>query len=190
MKARLESIIAVSALLVATIAAAAAAYQTYVINEQFSATVWPYVSFDTTRDTSNHSFTLAVRNVGLGPAIVRTTAVTVDGKPMGPGTTGNPAYTAFEGVITQADAAEVKRHAHGQISVSASTLAGGDVLPAGSSLTLLRMKGVDLFAREEALRPHFDLSLCYCSVLGRCWSRRLNDRVPEPRDVRSCPLPR
>jgi hypothetical protein len=189
-KAQLESIVAVSALLVATIAAAAAAYQTYVINEQFSATVWPYVSFDTTRDTSNHSFSLAVRNVGLGPAIVRSSVVTVDGKTMGSGTTGNPAYTAFEGVIAQAHASEVKRHAHGQIGVSASTLGAGDVLPAGSSLTLLRMKGVDLFAREEALRPRFDISLCYCSVLGRCWSRRLNDRLPEPHDVRSCPLRR
>ncbi|HZZ01163.1 MAG TPA: hypothetical protein VFE36_16495 [Candidatus Baltobacteraceae bacterium] len=190
MKAKLESMIAVCALLVATIAAAAAAYQTYVINEQFSATVWPYVGFDTTRDTSNQSFTLAVRNVGLGPAIIRTSIATVDGKPMGPGTTGNPVITAFEGDIAKSRDAEAKLHRHGQISISASSLTAGDVLPAGNSLMLFRVKGPDLFARVEARRPHFDLSLCYCSVLGRCWTRRLQDPIPEPRDARSCPLPK
>jgi hypothetical protein len=187
-KAQLESIMAVCALLIATIAAAAAAYQTFVINQQFSAAVWPYISFDTTNDTSNAIFSLGVHNVGLGPAIVRDTVVTVDGKPMGPGTTGNPVYTALEDAISKSEAAEAKRHAHGQVSVSASSLMGGDVLPAGAALTLVRTKGSDLFARVEALRGHFDLSLCYCSILGRCWSRRLKDPAAEPHDVRSCPL--
>lgn len=181
---------AVCALLVATIAAAAAAYQTYVINQQFSATVWPYLSFDTTNDTSSSSFALAIRNVGLGPAIIRDTAVTVNGRPIGPGTTGNPIYTAIEDSIRQSQSAEAKRHAHGQVRVTASSLDRGDVLPAGSSLTLLRVSGPDLFLRVQALRPHLDLSLCYCSILGRCWSRRLKDPTPEPRDVRVCPLPK
>ncbi|HKE36266.1 MAG TPA: hypothetical protein VKB39_02480 [Candidatus Baltobacteraceae bacterium] len=190
MKAHLESIMAVCALLVATIAAAAAAYQTYVINEQFSATVWPYVSFDTTSDTANGSFSLAVRNVGLGPAIVRSNTITLDGTPVGPGTTGNPVYTAFEGAIRDSQVAEQKRHKHGQIHMSTSSLSTGDVIPAGSSIVLLQAQGPDLFSRITALRPHFDLSVCYCSVLGRCWMRRFKDPVPEPRDVRSCPLPK
>lgn len=190
MKAHLESVMAACALLVATIAAAAAAYQTYVINEQFSATVWPYLSFDTSNDTSNSAFSLAVRNVGLGPAIIRDTAVTVDGKAIGRGTTGNPVYTAIEDAIRESEAIEAKRHAHGQVRVTASSLDRGDVLPAGSSLTLLRVSGPDLFARVQALRPHMDVSLCYCSILGRCWSRRLKDPTPEPRDARVCPLPK
>jgi hypothetical protein len=187
-KVQLEQIIAVCALLVATIAAAASAYQTYVINQEFSATTWPYVSFDTTSDTAIDAFTLGVRNVGLGPAIVRDTVVTVDGKPVGPGTTGNPVYTALENAIARSEAAEVKRHQHGLVHVSTSSLAGGDVLPAGSSLVLLHAQGPDIFSLVRALQPHFDLSLCYCSVLGRCWSRRLKDPVPEPHDVRTCRL--
>jgi hypothetical protein len=188
MKAQLESLVAISALLVATIAAAASAYQTYVINEQFSAAVWPYLSFDTSNDTSSGDFALGVRNVGLGPAIIRDTSVTLDGKLMGRGITGNPVYTAIEDAIRQSKDEEAKRHEHGQVKVTASSLDRGDVLPAGSSLTLLHVKGADLFARVEALQPHFDLSLCYCSILGRCWTRRLKDPIPEPHGVRSCPV--
>lgn len=190
MKANLESMMAICALLVAAIAAAAAAYQTYVINTQFSVTVWPYLSFDTSNDKSNGTFALAVRNVGLGPAIMRDTTVTVDGKVMGPGTTGNPLYTAIESAVRQSEADEIRLHAHGQVRITASSLDRGDVLPAGSSLTLLRVQGPHLFERVQALRPHVDLSLCYCSILGRCWTRRLKDTTPEPRDVRVCPLPK
>lgn len=190
MKAQLESIIAVSALLVATIAAAAAAYQTYVINEQFSATVWPYVSFDASNDTANSSYSLGLRNVGLGPAIVRSSVVTVDGRPVGPGSTGNAIETAIHQSIQNAIAAETRRHQRGLMHASTSSLGAGDVIPAGSSVTLMRVEGPDVYKNVMALQPHVDVSLCYCSVLGRCWSRRLKDPIPEPRDVRSCPLPR
>lgn len=177
---------AVCALLVATIAAAAAAYQTYVINEQFSATVWPYVSFDTSNDRTAGIFALGVHNVGLGPAIIRSAIVTIDGKRMGPGATGNPVETAFDGALRQAEAVEARRHIHGQVRFTTSSLAAGDVLPAGSSLTLMRAQGTDLYTGVKGVAPHFDLTLCYCSVLGRCWTRRLNDQIPEPHDVRSC----
>jgi hypothetical protein len=177
-KARLESLVAVCALLVATIAAAAAAYQTYVINEQFSATVWPYLSFDSSNDASGSSFEFGLRNVGLGPAIVRSTIVSVNGQPMGPGTTGNAIHTAVEPALESARAAERRRHQHGLVHATTSSLGPGDVVPAGSSMLLM------------AMSPHVDISICYCSVLGRCWTRRLKDPVPEPRDVRYCPLPK
>lgn len=189
MKAQLESVMAVCALLIATIAAAAAAYQTYVINEQFSATVWPYISFDTTNDATNASFSLGVHNVGLGPAIIRDTVVTLDGKPVSRGSSGNAVYTAIEDAVRKSKAEKAKGNLHGHVSVTASSLDRGDVLPAGATLTLLAVKGAGIFPRVQALRPHFDLSLCYCSVLGRCWTRRLKDPVAEPHDVRFCPLP-
>lgn len=188
MKARLESLIAVCALLVATIAAAAAAYQTYVINAQFSATVWPYLSFDVNNDTAASSFSLGVRNVGLGPAIVRNTVVTLDGSPVGPGSTGNPIETAIDRAIQNAVVAESRRHQHGLMHATTSSLGAGDVVPADSATTLMRVQGPDVYKNVMALRPRVDVTICYCSVLGRCWTRRLKDPVPEPRDVRMCPL--
>ena len=190
MKARLESIVAVCALLVATIAAAAAAYQTYVINEQFSATVWPYLGFDTNNDTAASSFSLGVQNFGLGPAIVRSTLVTLDGKPMGPGTTGNAIETAIHGAIQDAITAEERRHQRGLMHASTSSLTAGDVIPAGSTRLVMRVQGPDIYRNVQAIRPHLDVAICYCSVLGRCWMRRLKDPVPEPKDVRACPLPK
>jgi hypothetical protein len=189
-KARVESIMAVCALLVATIAAAAAAYQTYVINEQFSATVWPYVSFDSSNDTGNTTYSLAVKNVGLGPAIVRSAIVTVNGKPMGPGTTGNPIETAIHPALQKAIAVENRRHQHGLLHTTTSSLGAGDVIPAGSSLTLVRVQGPDIYRNVMSINPHVDVTICYCSVLGRCWMRRLQDPDQEPKDVRKCPLPR
>jgi hypothetical protein len=188
-KAQPDTLVAVCALLIAAIAAGASAYQTYVINEQFSATVWPYLSFDTTSDSTNDSFVLGVRNVGLGPAVIRSTIVTVDGRVVGGGSTGNPVDTALIDAVKASSAAEAKRHQRGLVRMSTSSLSTGDVIPAGSSTSLLRAQGPDLFKSVKLLRPHFDIAICYCSVLGRCWTRRLQDKVPEPKDVRSCPLP-
>ena len=190
MKAQLETLIAVCALLIAAIAAGASAYQTYVINEQFSATVWPYLAFNTNNDTSALSLSVAVQNYGLGPAIVRSAAVTVDGKPMGPGTTGNATETAIHQAIQEAVATERRLHQHGMMHATTSSLTAGDVIPAGFSKELIRVQGPGIYQGVTALRPRVDISICYCSVLGRCWMRNLQDKEPEPKDVRVCPLPR
>ena len=44
---RLDLTVAVAALLISGVAAGASAYQTYVIRKQFSATVWPYLTYIT-----------------------------------------------------------------------------------------------------------------------------------------------
>lgn len=188
-KAQIETVIAVCALLIAAIAAGASAYQTYVINEQFSATVWPYLAFSSDTDRTAASFSFGVRNVGLGPAVVRSTIVTVDGNRIGPDPTSNPIDTLIEQPMKEAAVAEQRRHQHGLVHTSTSSLGAGDVIPAGSSVTLLRIQGPDIFKIVMARSPHVDVTICYCSVLGRCWTRRLKDALPEPRDVRMCPLP-
>jgi hypothetical protein len=50
---RYDVIIAVSALLISAIASVAVVYQTHVISQQFPANVWPYLSFEVTRDPSH-----------------------------------------------------------------------------------------------------------------------------------------
>ncbi len=76
---RLDLVVALGALLISTVAALATVYQTRVIARQFSAAVWPYVSFDS---TNSPNFTeLDIRNDGLGPAIIRAVKLSWDGKP-------------------------------------------------------------------------------------------------------------
>lgn len=186
---RIDLFIAVAALLVSGIAAGASAYQTYVIRKQFSATVWPYLTYITSSSTDKF-FELDVSNPGIGPALVFSSAVTRDGKlierPLGP--TILPALA--EAVLPERKAAslEAKRlRLHGAVTMTASTIVAGDVIPAGAKLQLLRVDGKILADRVIADIRHVDLTICYCSLLGDCWTKRLWDPAVKPVPVRSCP---
>jgi hypothetical protein len=85
----------------------------------------------------------------------------------------------------KADAA--KFGAHGPSQLTASTILSGDVLPAGGKLELLRVEGKFLTRRVLADIRRVDLTLCYCSLLGDCWTKRLWDPAVRPRPVRACP---
>jgi hypothetical protein len=81
---RVDVVIAVCALLISTLACMASIFQTRVIADQLSATVWPYVDVTTNivmspRDTG---WSVTIANDGLGPAVLRSVLLTVDGKPM------------------------------------------------------------------------------------------------------------
>jgi hypothetical protein len=75
---RFDLFIALCALLVSSVAAGASAYQTYVISQQYQASIWPYLGFSFSSGTKNLQITL--KNYGLGPALVRYVSLTKDGK--------------------------------------------------------------------------------------------------------------
>ena len=74
-----DVLVAGLALVISGTAAAAGWYQTHVIAQQLSAAVWPYVTVGSTFDGEH--LRVNVRNDGLGPAIVESFVVSVDGKP-------------------------------------------------------------------------------------------------------------
>ncbi len=83
---RLDLVIAVCALLISSVAAGASWWQarvlvvqTKVLQEQLGAQVWPYLSFSQSIDGDSARLTLA--NDGLGPAILRSATLTLDGRP-------------------------------------------------------------------------------------------------------------
>ncbi len=78
---RLDLTVAVAALLISGVAAGASAYQTYVIRKQFSATVWPYLTYITS-SSPDKFFELDISNAGIGPALIFNAVVTRDGKPI------------------------------------------------------------------------------------------------------------
>ena len=185
---RFDLLVALLALLISGIAAASSAYQTYVIRKQFSATVWPYISFITTSSADKY-FELDVSNAGIGPALILNATFTRDGKVVqGAGTTiPEPAIevaTDPERVAAYAD--ERKVHERGE-NMTASSILPGDVVPAGQKLEVLRVEGKFLTHRVMGAARRVDLTLCYCSLLGDCWTKRLWDQVIQPRPVRSCP---
>ncbi len=181
---RLDFAIAVSALLVSFVAAGAAVYQTRVIAQQFSATVWPYISFD--RTNSPWSSELDIRNDGLGPAIVRSVAITWDGK-------NEP---TIEAVLSAAVAAEPqgmraarKALAAGtKLAFSTSTPTAGMVIPANSKHMIFRMDGALLVHYYRPALERVGLSFCYCSLTGSCWLQKYSGTGDsDPQSVGSCP---
>jgi hypothetical protein len=186
---RLDLVIAVAALLISGVAAGASAYQTYVIRKQFSATVWPYLTY-VTSDSADKFFELDVSNPGIGPALIFSSVVTRDGKPierpLGP--TITPALgEAIRPERDETTAEEKRLHLHGVANMTATTILAGDVIPAGAKLELLRVEGKLLANRVIADIRHIDLSICYCSLLGDCWTKRLWERSVKPTPVQHCP---
>jgi hypothetical protein len=179
---RLDFVIAFCALLISTVAAVATVYQTHVIARQFSATVWPYVSFDD--NYSPWQLELDMRNDGLGPAIVRNVSITWDGKPessleslMATFATRYPRAMA---------AARAALRAGAKLRITTSTPTPGMVVPANTQHTLIRLDGTVLVQYFRPAVKHFGLTICYCSLTGSCWIQQYNQRASEPTAVGSC----
>lgn len=185
---RFDLVIALCALLISGVAAAASAYQTYVIRQQYSATVWPYLTFITS--SSETFFSLSVTNAGIGPALVRNAVVSRDGKPIVLQASPATSPALFYAIAPERRAAEAdqrKAHEHGRTSVTVSSLVRGDVIPAGQTMQLLRVDGDFITHRLVRDVRRFDLQICYCSLLGSCWVKRLWDPSAEPHAVAGCP---
>jgi len=180
---RLDLVVALGALLISTIAAFATVYQTRVIARQFSAAVWPYVSFDS---TNSPTFTeLDIRNDGLGPAIIRAVKLSWDGKPQPTIEAVVASLRTSDPQLTNAVRAALRSGA--SMKLTTSTPNAGTVIPANSQHTVLRIDGAAIVARlRPELRSRLGLSICYCSLTGNCWTQSYSNRAAEPSSVRSC----
>jgi hypothetical protein len=180
---RFDLFIALCALLVSTVAAGASAYQTYVINQQYQGSVWPYLGF-TTSSNGKDALSLSLSNYGLGPALIRSFEITHDGKTFG----------SFGDIVSPIENAQPistpDPHAKGSPSaVDITNVHPGSVIPAAQTLMLVRIQNSPIAKQIAAREGSFDVAVCYCSLLGRCWTRHLRGPSDQPQDVRFCPLP-
>ncbi|HTA38768.1 MAG TPA: hypothetical protein VK760_06820 [Candidatus Acidoferrales bacterium] len=181
---RFDLFIALCALLVSSVAAGASAYQTYVINQQYQASIWPYLGFSFSSGPKHVNIT--IKNYGLGPALIRDYEITKDGKPV-------PSFSDY--VIPY-------ELPHEGANMNSVTIGQGTIMPAGDSFSLVDvtvpdppLKGSksyepDLTTRLLQHQRSLDVQICYCSLLGRCWTRDIKDPSDEPHDIRVCPLPK
>jgi hypothetical protein len=173
---RFDLLIAVSALLISTIAALASVYQTRVIREQLSATVWPYLSFD--RTFSPQAVTLSLTNYGIGPALVRSASVELNGKQV----------PSWDEVIAEYARVAHQMNVKGVTRISDANLDGSVVLSAGVTRRLLEVQAAG--ATMHAVRRvagGVALTVCYCSLLGQCW-QATSGQMGAPQERASCPL--
>ena len=170
---RPDIIIAVCALLISALATGATYYQSKIVERQLSAQVWPYVSISNT--FSPDSLDVTISNDGLGPAVVRSLVVTVDGKPQ------RDVASALSHLVGDA---HVKPHE--TISFDSTSMGSGGVLAVGGKRTVMHLQSATLAGAAAAQYARVDITTCYCAIIvGNCWHK--DGRDENPVEVSSCP---
>lgn len=166
---RLDFFIAIAALLVSVLTTLTLIYQTHVIGEQYAATIWPYLSLNSTYNA--HGQKLYITNEGLGPALIQSAQLVVDGKPV-------PQWSNYlKALVDQPSMARLFREDHAMFEsgkkplgiISTGSAGPGTTLRPGATLPLLDMEMPD-YVPLKALRSHrISMEFCYCSLNGSCW---------------------
>ncbi|MFL6257921.1 MAG: hypothetical protein ACJ74T_23170 [Pyrinomonadaceae bacterium] len=163
-----DRIMAVSAIVVALASLVVAVYEARTNREYQKVSVWPYVT-QSNALVPGEPYTRNLANLGVGPALVKSFQVSVDGKP-------------------QRDWAEVSRALTGQPNpdlVYFSVHSGSVLLP-DKNVTLVKIPPGAAAQRfwEQAQTPRLSIRVCYCSLYDDCW---LSDpRADEPTPLANC----
>ena len=163
-----DRIMAVSAIVVAVASLVVAVYEARTNREYQKVSVWPYVN-QSNAWVPGEPYTRNVANLGVGPALVKSFQVSVDGKP-------------------QRDWAEVSRALTGQPipELVYSSIHAGSVLLPDKPVAVVKIPPGDTALRfwEQAQTPRLSIRICYCSLYDDCW---LSDaRAEEPTPVDAC----
>jgi hypothetical protein len=166
---RLDFFIAIAALLVSALTAGALVYQTRVIADQYAATIWPYLSVNGT--LSPDGGTLILENDGLGPALVQSAQLIVDGKNV----SGWGDF--FQALLEDADTRAYFAQKRADLlsgkpfsgSISTASIGPGATIRPGDAMTLLKINlpGAPIATMK---RHTYGLKLCYCSLNKSCWT--------------------
>ncbi len=139
-------------------------YQARMMRAQQHVSVWPFVE---SYYSNVEDYRIAVKNKGVGPAIIRKVEMSLDGKPLA----DNPALV--EAVLGRGAKLEYQN----------STL-DGRVLAPGEEVVLFRIPDLKeaLPFQAKQHEHHFDLKITYCSIYGDCWEsngNRVTRKAPE-----------
>lgn len=149
-----DALAAVLAAGIGFLALVVSGYTAYIQRQQVRAQVWPYLIAG--NDDGNDS--IFVYNKGVGPAIVKTAQVFIDGKP-------RPDWAH---VLTALGLPER--------GYSQSTLNPG-VISAGEQVRVIHLADEDRWKIfRDAAAERMALDICFCSTLDECWM--YSDRHP------------
>ncbi|HTV91573.1 MAG TPA: hypothetical protein VMG98_02555 [Verrucomicrobiae bacterium] len=186
---RLDFFIAIAALLVSTLTAATLLYQTHVISDQYAATIWPYLSSGSTADPNGLALTVA--NDGLGPALIESAQLSIDGVPV-------PSWGAYFARLMRdpplrAYFLKVRRlSAAGKLpsyaGITTGSISPGTTIRPGDKLTILHVH-LPALPLPAMLRHTLVLDFCYCSLNGSCWTLHndtRSEKSEQPKSVSRC----
>ena len=172
----LDIIIALSAVIVSVASLWVALRADETQEQLLKASVWPYIQFDSSNATATGAKQLVfeVRNAGVGPAIVRSVAVSYNGR----------YYPTFDALMVACcKLVHVK-------NIFSSTMQGA-VIEAHAFVPFIDMPPNNFDVAEyKQIRPQrskIQMQMCYCSVLGDCWFFDTLKGPQRPTPVRKCP---
>lgn len=168
----------VVAVIMATCAVVVSVYEARIQREYQSISVWPNLSvyYQRTYEDQGGGFAFLVGNTGLGPAVVHSFSVSVDGEPMS--NWADVLDRMSDGGLDLVGA--VYRHRGGT-----SDLAPGKTVLPGESVQAVSINDALLLDDGHLDIDRMEAEICYCSVYGECWISRFEDFRPEA--VRACP---
>ncbi|MFL5614974.1 MAG: hypothetical protein ACJ796_15020 [Gemmatimonadaceae bacterium] len=145
-----ETFIAVAALVVSLTAVVVGIYEAWLQREHDRAEVWPHLEISTW--VSDSGVKLRVDNTGLGPAVVKSVGVTVDGKPE-----------------RDWDAALTALYGHAPPSHSSATIFQHAVRP-GDNTVLVGLRAQDMPPNLYRWVGRVTVRVCYSSVFDDKWT--------------------
>jgi hypothetical protein len=144
-----ETFIAIAALIVSVSAMVVGIYEAALQRAHDRAEVWPHVELDTF--TNPQGATVTLDNGGLGPAIIKSVVVTVDGK-------------------RHRDWPDVLQALLGAVPAAYSYRTVVDhALRAGEQVTILALEKKDLPPQFWPTVERVSVTVCYASVFGDGW---------------------
>ena len=145
---RYDAAAAVIAALVGMLALLVAGYTAYIQRQQVRAQVWPWL----VAGNNDNERSIEILNKGVGPAIVRSAQVFVDGKPQ----------PDWQHVLK---ALGTVPHSYSQSTLNPNVLTPGEKVPA------IQFADEDEYRRfkSAALLRLTLVNICYCSTLDECW---------------------
>ena len=162
-----DGVAAVIAALVGLLALCVSGYTAWLQREQVRAQVWPYLE----TGISGSKQELVLVNKGVGPAVIRSVQVYVDGKPQHD---WDAAYVALG----------LKFEHRPPYSTVSSV-----VLSAGEHIDQVLFRDTDDFNSYARQATRLAMRLCYCSTMKECWIRddREKDSSRITRETDTCP---
>jgi hypothetical protein len=143
-----DGLAAVIAALVGLLALTVSGYTAYLQRQQVRAQVWPYLE----PGMSGSKREVILFNKGVGPAIIHSVKILVDGKPQ-----------RNWSAVFSALGIDYDHH------IPYSTI-NGVVISANDHIDQLLFPTAEDFNRYAHQIKRVELKLCYCSSLGECWT--------------------
>lgn len=184
----IDIIVAGAAILISVISLVVAVGHGRTMEKLVAANSWPLLRYDTGNlddETQRPVITLTIENAGVGPAMVKSFAVLLDGKPVR--NQGELLRACCGEPPTPATATE--RLSKGWKADVVTSSIANTVIRAGERRDYIRLADSPAVSEQwEALnKARFRLTFeaCYCSVLGDCWTSNLTGVDAHP--VKECP---